>query len=222
MTRPPLKVPRIKYPGTAQALVAIASSQIGYTEGKNNDTVYGKWYGIPNAPWCAMFITWCAFVSGCRKIIPKHAYTPAGANWFKQKGQWGNTPRVGAIVYYDTAGLGRISHVGVVDQVLDDGSWTSVEGNTNAAGSREGRIVRRQKRRSVGTRGGFGYPKYARVPKPRPQSAPAPVPARKTVQQIAQEVVKGKWGNGAERKERLQRAGYPYAAVQNAVQDLLT
>lgn len=52
--------------------------------------------------------------------------------------------------------------------------------------------------------------------------APAPsAPVRKTVKQIAQEVVDGKWGNGSARKEALQRAGYSYAAVQHAVNDLL-
>jgi hypothetical protein len=51
---------------------------------------------------------------------------------------------------------------------------------------------------------------------------PAPTkPVRKTVDQIAQEVIDGKWGNGAARKEALQRAGYSYAAIQHKVNDLL-
>jgi hypothetical protein len=56
---------------------------------------------------------------------------------------------------------------------------------------------------------------------PKSKPAPTPAPARKTVKEIAQEVIDGKWGNGAERRERLQKAGYPIAAVQNAVNDLL-
>ncbi|MCI8967520.1 MAG: hypothetical protein HFH75_08055 [Lachnospiraceae bacterium] len=35
--------------------------------------------------------------------------------------------------------------------------------------------------------------------------------------QIACEVVAGKWGNGADRKKRLGAAGYNYAQVQAAV-----
>jgi hypothetical protein len=45
----------------------------------------------------------------------------------------------------------------------------------------------------------------------------APAPAGKTVAQIAQEVIDGKWGVGDDRKSRLQSAGYNYDAVQAAV-----
>lgn len=45
----------------------------------------------------------------------------------------------------------------------------------------------------------------------------APAPARKTNEQIAQEVLNGLWGNGDDRKNRLQKAGYNYAAIQAVV-----
>lgn len=57
--------------------------------------------------------------------------------------------------------------------------------------------------------------------KPKPAPKPKLAPARKTVKQIAQEVVDGKWGNGAERKLKLQQAGYAFAAVQHEVNELL-
>ena len=38
---------------------------------------------------------------------------------------------------------------------------------------------------------------------------------------IAQEVIKGKWGNGVERKERLSEAGYDYKEVQLLVNTIL-
>ena len=41
--------------------------------------------------------------------------------------------------------------------------------------------------------------------------------AKKSVDEIAQEVLQGKWGNGADRKARLTAAGYDYSAIQNAV-----
>ena len=41
------------------------------------------------------------------------------------------------------------------------------------------------------------------------------------VRQIALEVIEGKWGNGADRRERLTAAGYDYAAVQAMVNKLL-
>lgn len=42
-------------------------------------------------------------------------------------------------------------------------------------------------------------------------------PQPKPIDQIADEVIAGKWGNGADRKKRLTDAGYNYDAVQKAV-----
>lgn len=41
--------------------------------------------------------------------------------------------------------------------------------------------------------------------------------SKKTVSQLADEVIAGKWGNGIARKEALESAGYDYAAVQAEV-----
>lgn len=45
--------------------------------------------------------------------------------------------------------------------------------------------------------------------------------AKKSVDTIAREVIQGKWGNGAERKQKLTAAGYDYSAVQKRVNELL-
>lgn len=45
--------------------------------------------------------------------------------------------------------------------------------------------------------------------------------AKKTVLELAKEVIAGKWGNGQDRKNRLNAAGYDYTAVQNKVNELL-
>lgn len=42
----------------------------------------------------------------------------------------------------------------------------------------------------------------------------------KTLEDIAREVIKGKWGTGSERKKRLEAAGYVYSAVQAKVNEL--
>ena len=44
----------------------------------------------------------------------------------------------------------------------------------------------------------------------------------KSVDTLAQEVIDGKWGNGSDRKKRLEAAGYNYAAVQKRVNQLLS
>ena len=49
-------------------------------------------------------------------------------------------------------------------------------------------------------------------------SNPAPV---KSLDEVAKEVINGKWGNGSERKERLETSGYNYSAVQAKVNELL-
>lgn len=43
----------------------------------------------------------------------------------------------------------------------------------------------------------------------------------KAVNELAKEVIAGKWGNGAERKRRLTAAGYDYTSVQKAVNELI-
>lgn len=48
-----------------------------------------------------------------------------------------------------------------------------------------------------------------------------PEPPKKTVDELAREVIRGLWGKGAERKRRLTLAGYDYAAVQKRVNELL-
>ena len=44
----------------------------------------------------------------------------------------------------------------------------------------------------------------------------------KTVDEIAKEVIAGKWGNGDARKNKLKAAGYNYASVQAKVNELLS
>lgn len=46
-------------------------------------------------------------------------------------------------------------------------------------------------------------------------------PAEKTVEELAHEVIDGKWGNGVDRKHRLIVAGYDYDAVQAEVNRIL-
>lgn len=45
---------------------------------------------------------------------------------------------------------------------------------------------------------------------------------KKTVEELAREVIRGSWGNGAERKKRLTEAGYNYAEIQTRVNELLS
>lgn len=41
------------------------------------------------------------------------------------------------------------------------------------------------------------------------------------IDEVAQEVIQGEWGNGDERRVRLENEGYNYQAVQDRVNELL-
>lgn len=47
------------------------------------------------------------------------------------------------------------------------------------------------------------------------------VTAKKSVDKVAKEVINGEWGNGQDRRDRLEAAGYNYAEVQKKVNELL-
>ena len=44
---------------------------------------------------------------------------------------------------------------------------------------------------------------------------------KKSVDEIAREVIGGQWGNGDDRKRRLEENGYNYQEVQNKVNEIL-
>ncbi len=45
---------------------------------------------------------------------------------------------------------------------------------------------------------------------------------KKSVDELAQEVINGKWGDGEDRKAKLEEAGYDYNAVQDRVNEILS
>lgn len=113
-------------------LIAIATSQLGYVEGPDNDTKYGRWYGIPNGEWCAMFVSWCANQAGISTdIIPKYAGCTVGREWFESRGLFRYkeeyVPKAGDIIFFLSDGAG---HTGIV--INCDGSRVyTIEGNTS-------------------------------------------------------------------------------------------
>ena len=46
--------------------------------------------------------------------------------------------------------------------------------------------------------------------------------SKKSIEEIAKEVIAGKWGSGSDRKNALANAGYNYSAVQSKVNELLS
>ena len=79
-------------------------------------------------------------------------------------------------------------------------------------GSGSGRCGRRKLRIDGRYIRGFVTPDYDRIKVSKND---------KTVEELAKEVIAGKWGNGLERKERLTAAGYDYNKVQAKVNELM-
>lgn len=145
---------------------------------------------------------------------------------FRQMGIWEEdgsiTPEKGWLIVYNWDGSaqpnnGYSDHIGVVENVSggrENQQITSIEGNVR--GGTVGRVVTPVGHGSIR---GFAKPKYGEAGKStETPTAPAPAPTR---DEIAKEVIHGKWGKGADRRARLTAAGYDYDAVQEKVNELL-
>jgi hypothetical protein len=70
------------------------------------------------------------------------------------------------------------------------------------------------------TQAGYNYAAVQAVVNQR-LGGGAPAAHRPSINEIARQVIRGQWGNGVERRRRLEGAGYNYAAVQAEVNRLV-
>jgi hypothetical protein len=166
---------------THSDILKVAAAEIGTAEkpAGSNKTKYGKWYGMDGVAWCAIFISWVTHAAGAKGLIPKFAYTPSGAEWFRRRKLWHETPEPGDVAFFDFPGDGvdRISHVGFVESVRASGDIVTIEGNTSTTDNRNGGMVMRRVRNPKYVVG-YGRPKYereARQKPPRAASRPMPL-----------------------------------------------
>jgi hypothetical protein len=69
----------------------------------------------------------------------------------------------------------------------------------------------------------WGYCPYITYGEPKKETTPTPTPPKKkSIEEVAREVIAGKWGNGETRKKKLIAAGYNYNEVQAMVKKLMT
>lgn len=166
--------------------------------------------------YCATTTSAAAIKAGYTDIVPLECSCYYLIEKAKAMGIWQENdayiPDPGDEVLYDwddganyatTDNKGAPEHVGMVEAV--SGSTIKViEGNMSGGvvGRRNlqvnGRYIR-----------GFICPNYA-------SKATGKEPA-KSVDEIATEVLSGKWGNNPERRQKLEAAGYDYEAIQAAV-----
>lgn len=137
-----------------EKVAKVYTSQIGVREltGRNDGTQVEQYLSLTGfkkgAPWCAAFVSWCYDKAGVKAIASawSPAWFPPGktiyhkGNFSKQK------PRQADVFGIYFAKQKRIAHVGFIDSWPDGDYAITVEGNTNAAGSREGDGVYRKRR----------------------------------------------------------------------------
>ena len=110
-------------------IIGVALTQVGYTEGSNNYTKYGVWYGQPNSPWCGMFVSWCANQAGVpSSVIRRNGIANPGSFGLSYRSGSEYTPQKGDL-FFKT----NFSHVGFVYYTEGEYFYT-IEGNTSNSG----------------------------------------------------------------------------------------
>lgn len=111
-------------------LIAIAMSQLGYEESRNNFefdtegnkngyTRYGEWYGNPYGKWNAMFVSFCLHYSNINndselKAAGAEALRLAWQNRYVYSSSDDYTPNAGDIIFIDNDGDSTADTVGII------------------------------------------------------------------------------------------------------------
>jgi len=138
-------------------------------------------------------------------------------NWYGNRADGykrGNKPRLGAVICWRKGRVGDPSdgagHVAIVEEIRKDGSILISESGYKKFRFRTSVIP------PTFYLAGYVFQGFIYNPK-----VPAPKKTMKTPQSVAWEVIQGKWGNGLERKQKLEEAGYDYVEVQGIVNELM-
>jgi cell wall-associated NlpC family hydrolase len=120
-------------------VVDIAKSQLNYKETGNNDTMYGKWFGLNNQPWCAMFVSWCFDQAGLVSKVAAQtkkgfASCDTGLKWFTKNNKIVpvGQAQAGDIVFFQFDKDPQADHVGICSSNDGKGFLMVYEGNTSA------------------------------------------------------------------------------------------
>ena len=107
-----------------------------YKEGPNNDTVFGKWIGLNNQPWCCAFVVGCFSAARVLDKVTKTASCQTLEAWARKHELVVNpvTVQAGDVLLYDFHNEGKSVHVGIATGPMDVKSHKipTVEGNTVA------------------------------------------------------------------------------------------
>ena len=134
--------------GKAKDVLNIAAKEIGTQAPSNQDTKYGRAYGMNNVDWCAIFCWWVFNEAGCSSLFyggGKSALVPALVDYYKNAGNLlgPNEGQPGDLIFFDWNNNGSADHVGIIEKNNGNGSYTTIEGNT---GDSAGGAVMRKER----------------------------------------------------------------------------
>lgn len=164
--------------------------------------------------WCAAFVSslFWTVSAGDEDAFPYECGCERMVELAMEKKLWVEDesvmPRIGWIPMFDWQDNGKgdnrgwSDHTGIITQV-NEKTFNTIEGNVS------GRIARRNIKFNDKKLRGFIAPKYSDTS------------VTKTVQDVALEVIRGLWGTGKTRKERLSAAGYDYKVIQTEVNRLM-
>lgn len=213
---------------TRNAVVELAKSWLGKNEADgshksiidlyNTYTPHPRGYALQYSDaWCAGTVSALAIALGYTSIIPIECSCSKMIELAKNMGIWveddAYTPKPADFILYDWQdngvgdNTGNPDHIGTVECVSGS-TITVIEGNYSNA----------VKRRTLQVNG-----KYIRgyiTPKYDADGTQTTTVKKKTVAEVAKEVLAGKWGNGDARKTALKNAGFDYDAVQSEVNKL--
>ena len=215
---------------TAQNVLDVMRSWIGYSEanGKfkqiidlyNSHKPLARGYAVKYTDeWCDTCVSAAGIKANAVDLIGTECGCEEHVKIFKNKGIWIEdgtiTPQPGDIIVYNWDDAtqpndGYSDHIGYVESV--SGSTINViEGNKGEE------VAERQIPVGWGYIRGYARPKYASGGSVAP-STPTP---SKSVAEIAQDVIKGVYGNGDDRRNALKSLGYDPDEVQAKVNEIL-
>lgn len=156
---------------TAKKILEIARKEIGTKATAVKKCKYNTWYyGSPVSgtcyDWCAVFVCWLFAQAGASDMIPaRSAGCGVLASGFNNKGKFYKSNfKAGDIVFFhwsnnmstSVPGAYTLDHVGIIEKVNNDGTVTTIEGNTG--NSAYGEVMRRT--RALSCISGVARPDY--------------------------------------------------------------
>ena len=214
--------------GTAQKIMDV------YDEMIDKSDVCSRWgcrhlYFTKSWHWCEAYVSAMAYIAGCCDVVPCEMSCWSvqqmakkglnGSKWIPYGQGNQNNIQIGDLVLFDwDGGHSETDHVGIITCVSSTG-FTTVEGNINGTGSGVNYLGK------VGTRSvnwtnnvvtGFVHCNFANSTNVKPKEM-----TEAEVLAIAKRVVKGEFGNGSERRKKLEAIGANPYVVQAVVNNLM-